>query len=236
MLFADTYESIAASFDAWIESSQEGELSLEYANRAQDSLLNEAPRGWDYLTKYDRLTLGGTSGLEATLPADIGVLLQVYSDTDEDGKPDYWYYRNGEIHEGFRFLSGFTKAAGHSTSIQFYMAPLEPLFAKYQARLEDFDGEGTEYSFFPKNLVLRKMQHLRCLDKGLLNEWKVFEADFSKELELFKDKYQNIVEAMELSVKDSRGRSITMPGYSVNGVGPGRRLIGKTNDQDLFRR
>jgi hypothetical protein len=243
MVFSDKLSDIAPSFESWCDSSSTGgeyitDLTVEYANRAQEALWFDPPMGWDYLTKTAELTLGGTSGLEVTLPADFGVLLQVYSDTDRDGKPDYYYFKDGRLLEGFKFNDAFTKAAGHVFSLQFYQSPMMPLFAKYQAKLEKFEGsEEEEYSFFPKNLLLRKMQHLRCLDKGMLDEWKALSVDFERDLAKFKSQHQNIVASPEMQLNDASGSPVYIPRYSVISGGSGSaRVIGKTNDEDIYRR
>lgn len=238
-LFNCTLSDLTNSFNSWCESSPTGgeyvsDLGLEYANRAQDALCTEAPEGWDYLSKTAALTL---SGLVGNMPSDFGVLLSVYADTDGDGKPDYYYYKDGRMLEGFRFADNFAKATGHSFSITFYQAPLTPIYIEYQVALADFTGTGTENLFFPKNLMLRKMQHLRCLDKGLLQEWQALSGDYAKELGNFKSQHQNNAQAVEIVVNDSRGREISVPSYSMrNGSSGNRRLIGKTMDQDIYRR
>lgn len=238
MLFKDTFEDIAASFNSWLDSTPtDGDyvdnLTLEYANRAQESLLSEATLGWQYLTKTVLLTL---SNLVAALPSDYGLLINCYADTDSDGKPDFMYFKDGELLEGFKFIDPFSKSTGHSFSIQFFQSPLEPLYIDYQAALEDFTGEGTEYSFFPKNLILRKMQNLRCLDKGMLDEWKAIGSDYQIEINKFKSQHQNVAGTIGIQINDSRGFKVVLPRHNLNSYGYSGRMIGKTNDQDIYRR
>lgn len=239
MLFKDTFEDIATSFNSWVDSditdaTYVSNLVLEYANRAQESLLSEAALGWQYLTKTVQLSL---SGLTAALPSDYGLLINCYADTDSDGKPDFYYFKDGELLEGFKLLPNFTKSAGHAFSIQFYQNPLEPLFIDYQTALEDFTGEGTEYSFFPHNLIFRKMQHLRCLDKGMLDEWKALSTDFKIEMDKFKSQHQNIAGTIGIQVNDSRGFGVRLPRNNLSSYGASSgRMVGKTNDQDIYRR
>lgn len=238
MLFKDTFEDIATSFNSWVDSditdaTYVSNLNLEYANRAQESLLSEAVLGWQYLTKTVQLTL---SNLVAALPSDYGLLINCYADTDSDGKPDYYYFKDGELLEGFKLVPGFTKSGGHSFSIRFYQSPLEPVYIDYQAALENFTGEGTEYSFFPKNLLFRKMQHLRCLDKGKLDEWKALGIDFETDLDKFKSQHQNIAGTIGIQINDARGSRVVLPKCNLNSFSYGGRMIGKTNDQDIYRR
>lgn len=233
MLFKDTFEGISDSFNSWADASPTdaeyvSNLTLEYANRAQECLLSEAASGWQYLTKTVLLTV--TNNV-ATLPTDYGVLIHCFDDADQDGKPDHYYFKDGELLSGFVFSDPFTKAAGHSFSLSFYESPLEPLYAQYQSALEDFTGEGTEYSFFPKNLLLRKMQHLRCLDKSMLDEWKALSADYQIELGKFKTQHQNVSVPIGMQINDSRGAQIHIPRYRLGGVN--RRTVGRTNDTDV---
>jgi hypothetical protein len=175
--------------------------------------------------------------LVAALPSDYGLLIHCYADTDSDGKPDYYYFKDGELIDGFKLVPNFSKSSGHSFSIQFFQSPLEPLYIDYQTALENFTGEGTEYSFFPKNLLFRKMQHLRCLDKGMLDEWKALSAEFKDELGRFKSQHQNIAGTVGIQVNDVRGFAVRLPRNNLNNYGASAgRMIGKTNDQDIYRR
>lgn len=238
-MFADTYSDLALTFNEWLENSPTGgdyvsDVTLDLANRAQDSLWSDPPNGWALLTRSEQLTI---SSLVATLPAGCGILLRVYSDTDEDGKQDKYYFKDGQLIEGFKFIPAFTKAAGHSTTIQFYQSPDEPIYCDYQIKLDAFAGTGTEYLFFPKSLMLGKMQYLRCLDKGKLDEWQAHSAEFEKELKRFKAQHQNPVEYPGIVVRDSIGKEIFIPRYDLSsGVNRGGRMVGSTNDRDVYRR
>lgn len=238
-MFADTYSDLALSFNSWCDSSPTGGeyvslLPLEYANRAQDALWSDPPQGWDYLTKTAKLTL---SGLTASLPSEFGMMLNVYTDSDGDGKPDRYYFKDGKLLEGFKFSDAFAKDTGHSFSITFYQSPESDVYCDYQVKLDPFAGTDTEYLFFPKNLMLRKMQHLRCLDKGMLKEWEVFDKDYQRELDLFKGQHQNSAEAVGIQVNDYRGSEVFLPKYRITTGGAGRgKIVGSTNDQDIYRR
>ncbi len=70
---------------------------LEYANRATS--ISEAVLDKGYLTKTVQLSL---SGLTVALPSDYGLLINCYADTDSDGKPDFYYFKDGELLEGFK--------------------------------------------------------------------------------------------------------------------------------------
>ena len=238
-MFADTYSGLAATFNEWLENSPTGgdyvaDITLDYANRAQDSLWSDPATGWTLLMRSEALTI---SNLVASLPSGCGLLVHVYSDDDSDGKPDRYYFKDGRLIDGFKFVPGFAKATGHTRSIRFFQAPIEPVYCDYQVRLDAFAGTGTEYLFFPKNLMLGKMQYLRCLDKGMLNEWKAIEVEFEKELKRFKNQHQNTTEAPDITVKDFAGKEVFLPRYDLSGgVTRGGRVVGSSNDRDSYRR
>lgn len=239
MMFGDTYADLALSFNSWCDSSPAGadyvvSLPLEYANRAQDSLWSEPATGWDYLTRTAALTI---TNLVASMPTGFGVMLRVYTDADGDGKADRYYFKDGKLLEGFKFIDAFAKATGHAFTIQFYQSPESTVYLDYQIKLDEFSGSSTEYLFFPKNLMLRKMQHLRCLDKGLLKEWDALSADYMRELKNFKAQHQNCAEVCGIHVNDFRGNEVYLPRQNIaNGGIAGGRIIGSTNDRDIYRR
>ena len=241
MLFSDTYTTIANRFKNWLQQSNEGavyvaDLALDYANRAQDSLEMEASRGWNYLTA-DRvaLTLGGSTGLECTLPTDCGVLLAVYHDANGDYKPDMYFYKDGKIVAGFQFTDTFAPTTGHARKIKFYYAPTGVPYCRYQKILADFTGTGTEYSFFPGQLLLLEMQRQRCIEKGLLNEYKSIDAEYTKQLRKFKEQHQNCAEAMEIDINDANGLPVSIPEYGLGAGTRQRQLFGRRNDYDHVR-
>jgi hypothetical protein len=225
-------------FNEWLENSPTGgayvtDITLNYANRAQDSLWSDPPNGWTLLTKTAQLTI---SSLVANMPADFGMPIHVYSDDDSDGKPDRYYFKDGRLIDGFKFTHTFTKAAGHSDSITFYQAPIEPVYLDYQVKLTAFVGTGTEYLFFPMNLMLGKMQYLRCIDKGILNEWAAFEKEYHKELKRFKAQHQNPVSIPEITVKDFSGKEVFIPRYDLqSGLNNGGKNVSHENDRDSYR-
>jgi hypothetical protein len=238
-MFADTYSDLALTFNEWLDNSPTGgeyvtNLTLDYANRAQDSIWSEPANGWTLLTRSEKLTI---ANLIATLPTGCGLLIHVYSDCDSDGKPDFYYFKDGRLIDGFKFIPGFTKASGHTRSIQFFQAPNEPIYCDYQVKLDAFAGTSTEYMFFPKSIMLGKMQYLRCLDKGMLNEWKALSAEYEKELSRFKSQHQNVGEMPGITINDSWGKEVVIPRHNLNYDSGGRgRITGSTNDRDTYRR
>lgn len=236
-MFADLYSDLANVFNEWLENSPTGgdyvtNLTVDYANRAQDSIWSDPPTGWTLLTRSAQLTI---SSLVATLPTGDGMLIHVYSDDDQDGKPDRYYFKDGRLIDGFKFLAGFAKATGHTRQIQFYQSPVEPVYCDYQVKLDAFTGSGDEYLFFPKNIMLGKMQYLRCIDKGLLKEAEAIGINFERELSRFKGQHQNTTENPGISVNDFAGREVYIPRHNLSQGMGGGKLVGSTNDQDVYR-
>ncbi|MBN1294365.1 MAG: hypothetical protein JXB48_21190 [Candidatus Latescibacteria bacterium] len=237
-MFSDLYSDLANTFNEWLENTPTGgdyvtNLTVDYANRAQDSLWSDPPNGWSLLTRSTQLTI---TNLVATLPSGCGKLINIYSDEDQDKKPNRYYFKDGGVINGFKFIPAFAKATGHSTTIQFYQAPVEPVFCDYQVKLDAFSGSGTEYLFFPKNLMFCKMQELRCLDKGMLKEWDAISVEFNRELDRFKSQHQNPVEMPGIVINDFNGNEVFIPKYNLSsGLGYGGRMVGSTNDRDVYR-
>jgi hypothetical protein len=250
MLFSDKYTDVARRFVNWLGSfssgnAQAGIVALDYINRAQSSLAQEAPRGWTYLTKdHVELTLipaaggnppGGSTGLEYALPADCGMLLTVYVDTTLSGKPTVYYSRNGKIMFGFRFDPNFDKASGFSSTLKFFYTPINTPYARYQIQLSDFTGTGTEYCSFPGELVLREAQRIRCLEKGLLKEWEVLKVDYTDFLEKFLEKNQNPAGIIQPEINDGFGNPLVIPEFNLASGMKQRQIQGRRNDMDTTR-
>jgi hypothetical protein len=219
MFFNDLYSDIAARFSNWLEVSTSDseyitDLALDYINRAIGSLLLEAPRGWDMLTK-DRytLTIGGTDGKTAVLPTDCGSILLVYSDPNDDNIPTIRYY-SGKDYEIDR---SFSTSAGYSASLKFVEEVIYTMYLRYQVIPTIFTGSGTEYSPFPADLVLLSAQRIRCREKGLNNEWQALKGEYDDFLMKFKGKHQNVSECGDLGINDAAGNMIRIPTYDMAG-------------------
>jgi len=239
MFYQDKYSEIAARFSNWLEVSTTdnehiADLSLDYINRAIGSLLLEAPRGWDYLTndRYE-LVLGGSSGLECSLPVDCGVILRIYTDSNDTKKPTIYYSNEGKSSSGFRIIRAFTLASGHTgTKIEFYSSPSTTPYLKYQILVPAFTGIGVEYCAFPGELILLEAQHIRCREKGLTNEWKMVSGDYEAMLLKFKAKHQNVAEDISIEINDANGFPVCVPNYSLDKGGYGVIPINISNDTD----
>jgi len=235
MFFNDLYSDVANRFNGWLSTSSEGEfiadLALDYLNRSVQALLLEAPRGWDYLTdnRYP-LTL---SGLQTSLPVDCGVLLKVFCETGT-GKPYIYYWNEGGLVQGFRFISSFSRTGGFSgVKLEFFSNPTSSVYASYQKLPEAFTGSGIEYCPFPAELLLLMAQKIRCREKGMLDEWKVLSGDYEATLSQYKAKHQNVVGGCETKMVDAFGREVVIPAfglnYPCNNIG---RNLGLSNDTD----
>ena len=250
MMFSDLYSEVQPRFVNWLGNSNTGntvitDLALDYLNRAQDSLANEAPRGWVYLTK-DHVLLslipaaggvpaGGATGLEYALPSDLGVLLCVYVDTTLTHKPTIYYYRNGKIIFGFKMDPNYSKAAGFQSTIKFFYTPINTPYCRYQVQLARFTGAGTEYCPFPGDLLLLEAQKIRCAEKGLVQEWGMLKGQYEDYLSKFKDKNQNIVDVVSPEINDGFGNPLIIPEFGLSSGMKSRQIMGRRNDMDVTR-
>jgi hypothetical protein len=250
MMFSDKYADVAARLINWLGNSNSGnsvvpDLALDLLNRAQESLAQEAPRGWLYLTKdHVELTLipaaggnlpGGSTGLQYALPSDMGVLLTIYVDTTLSGKPTVYYSRNGKIMFGFRFDPNFDKATGFSSTVKFYYTPINTPYCRYQIQLVPFIGTGDEYCSFPGNLLILEAQKIRCMEKGLDKEWQMIQGSYENYLEKFKEKNQNISSAVQPEINDGFGNPLIIPEFGLSSGMKSRQIQGRRNDMDVTR-
>ena len=249
MLFSDKYADVAARFINWLGNNNSGNsrvsnLALDYLNRAQDSIAQEAPRGWIYLTKdYVVMTkipdtgsgVGGPSGLEYGLPADCGVPLCIYVDTNGTGKPTIYYSRNGTINFGGALYSQYNPATGHSLTFKFFYSPINTPYIRYQIQLARFTGVGDEYCAFPGDLLILEAQKIRCSEKGLIQEWNMLQSSYENFLEKFKEKNQNVMNVGQPPLNDGYGNPLLIPEYGLASGMKSRQIQGRRNDMDVTR-
>ena len=217
--FADTYSQIAARFTSWLSdrATSDANISnvpLDYANRAQQKLWQY--RAWLYLLKEHTLVF---SGLEAPLPTDFGKVICVGQDTNSDGKIEFFMFESGNRIDGYKIRDTFTKASGHSFKMVFHQAPAVTPIVYYQATLADFTASGTEYSYFPGNLLLLTMQELALIDAGLVgNDLVVIQQTIKRELRDYEQAHQWVNAPMYTVQLDAYGRPINIEGYSLDGT------------------
>jgi hypothetical protein len=251
MLFSDKFADVAARFINWLGNSNSGNsnvvnLALDYLNRAQASLCNEAPRGWTYLTKdHVQLNLipaaggnpaGGVTGLEYALPADLGVLLMIYVDTTLTYKPTVYYSKDGKIMFGFNFNPNFDKATGYASTVKFFYTPINIPYCRYQIQLVPFIAStADEFCAFPGDLVLLEAQKIRCADKGLTSEWGMLRTMYEDYLSKFKKQNQNIAGEIQPTLNDGFGNPVIIPEFGLASGMRSRQIMGRRNDMDVTR-
>lgn len=226
---ADLYSEIKNRFLDFIDEDNTGanvsDLALDYLNRSQKAL--RMYRKWEELLVTASLTLSGNS---ATLPADCGELLRVYHDSNSDGAPDWYYFhRDSDTSRGYYITNTFAKATGHTRTITFYSTPSHTPKIDYIQVLTDFVGTGTEYSFFPGELLLCKAKELYLLDAGLVNqpEIKAIKDQLKELLADYIAGHQYVNYPMEAVVLDDVGVPITFETYSFD-----HGVSGATTSQD----
>jgi hypothetical protein len=197
------------------------QLDLDLLNRAQMWL--EQYRQWDFLTREIAITLDANRSY--TLPEDLNSVLEVYSSLEASGKPTHHYYNNSaDVENRYVLSSEFDKATGHVWKIVFAgETPIQgELILKYTYSLPDFSGSGTEYSFFPPNLLLRCAQKLHIEDKGITGDSpQLILSSFAEELRKFESNSQYSNQPMDLTVKNKYGVPLKIHGSDLNGQGTG---------------
>lgn len=215
---SDVFSTIKNRMLDWLQFSNTGgnvtDLALDLLNRAQRELWNY--RAWEYLVTRANLTVTNKA---ATLPAGFGKVIRVFSDTNADGLPDFYYYnRSSRADDGYRLSDAFVKATGHAWTMTFWSAPQNTVTLEYQIVLEDFAGTDTEYSFFPGELLLARAQKIHITEAALVgNEYT---AIVTREKELLLDyehahHYRNMDMRMELN--DENGTQIENEEFDLAG-------------------
>jgi len=215
---SDVFSTIKNRLLDWLQFANTGgnvsDLALDLLNRAQRELWNY--RAWEYSVRRVTLTV---SNKVATLPAGFGKVLRVFSDTNGDGLPDFYYYnRSSRADDGYYLTDSFAKATGHSWTMTFWSAPQNTVTLEYQIILDDFNGAETEYSFFPGELLLVRAQKIHITEAALVGN--DYTAIMNREKELLLDyehahHYRNVDPRMELS--DENGTQIENEEFDLGG-------------------
>ena len=101
----------------------------------------------------------------ASLPSDYLSLVALGYSHNNDGKIDWFYYRNTNRAKGYRVVSTPSKSSGLSYQLQFFTGyPYTPNILRYQKRLDDFEDIGTEYCVLPGELLFAVAKMLRFED------------------------------------------------------------------------
>lgn len=199
------------------EGGEVSDLPLSLLNSAQDWLWHY--RRWEGLIKKATLTLD--ADYKADMPADFGngALIRCYSDTDSDNKPDRYLFKEARHKDGYTLRNTFTKAAGHSWEIQFYRSPASSPIIEYQAVLTHFTGTGTEYTYFPADLLL-VTAHLIYLEEDEIRDAAGYQMVYNRKQELLRDyeqthQSQNV--EMAMIQLDDEWQEIATEGYDMEG-------------------
>jgi hypothetical protein len=233
MLHSDLYSDIKNAYLDWMDDQENtgGNVSdnaLSTLNRAQANL--ERYDSWDLLVKDAALSL---SGVTANLPSDYGEMIGVYIDTNSDGKPDFWYYRDStDCSNGYKIRTTFAKATGYSGTITFYGTPQNTPYIRYKPKLTAFTGSGTEYSFFPFDLLLVEAQYIHITESGLVGpDYDAIRTRRKELLRDFRQEHQYKNHDMRIVQNDDRGYPVYNGGYSMTGDMPVTK-DGFDNDYD----
>lgn len=215
---ADTYNNIANRFKDWLPANNTGgnvtDVTLSFMNSAQNNLWQKY--NWEYLVKEYSLTM--TSDAQA-LPSDCGKIIRVAHDSDNDGRFDFDYFNNTrDTARGYKLRDAFTKAAGHVQTIEFFNSPSHTPVLVYQMELDQFEGTGTEYSFFPMELLLLQAQMLYQGEGGLVDsELDRIRIQYNETLLDYVQSHQYNNSDMVFEVNDYEGNRIEFDGMSLNG-------------------
>jgi hypothetical protein len=214
----DTYTEFENRIKDWLNYAGTGanvsNLPLDLANRAQSWLTMY--KAWNDMIKTASLTL--VSGNTYSLPTDFARIIYFYYDSDSDGKPDGYYHHQGRYNGGYKLLDTFAKATGHSRTVTFFNTLSQTPSIKYQFQLTDFAGTGTEYSFFPGELLLRTAQRLHIVETGLTSkEMLILIDEHKKTLRDYEQAHHYVDSEMRISINDDNGAEISTYNMNLNG-------------------
>jgi len=218
---SDTYTSVANRLKDWMQDASDtgGNVTsriLDLVNRANQSLWMERP--WAGLVVRSALTL--SSGKTYTLPAACGVILDVYHDTDSDGRPDGHYYEDSsDTARGYYVSRSYAKDTGFAQTITFMATPSSAPYIRYVKLLEDFAGTGTEYLYFPSELLVAKAQMFHLEDGGLSagDMYKAIQQKFTREMTNFMQSQQFENREQRMMILDDQGTEVSTDRYNLGG-------------------
>ena len=98
----------------------------------------------------------------------------------------------------------------------------------YIKALDDFTGTGTEYSYFPKQLLLLAAQRIAALDKGNVGEWQGITAEYDRKIKKFEKATHQVNPDTRPYLRDRAGNHVITPNYSLGGE-PAKRTTTRSN-------
>jgi hypothetical protein len=215
-IFTTTYaDDIRPALSDWTINSRSGkavtDLHLLLANRAQNDLWMKKP--WSNLSKSVDITLNNSS--QYTIPADVGRIIDVGDYVS--GVPHSWYYEGDDETYGYTIDAGFTKSAGFARVMTFNFNVGSTLKMRYVKVLEDFTGVGTEYSYFPANLIIAYAQMINSNSKGNDKEYQLIKMQFEDIYRDFLNSTQYINANTGPALNDRAGNKVVSQGFSLGG-------------------
>jgi hypothetical protein len=212
-LHSDLYATIKNRLSDVLNIGDNGAVAdpvKEYANRAQRRLWQESD--WDALIKESALTIA--TGNLASVPLDFGREVTMYQDTNGDGKPDFFYYKDGRARGGYKVVNTFVKSgtgAGNTLKFQFYQAPASTVYLRYMVKLDDFTGSGDEYSFFPADLVVITAQMIHMTEAGIdPNQLQAIKDERQRQINIYRAEALNNNQDTAREIKDASGNTVIM--------------------------
>jgi hypothetical protein len=204
------------------------DLPLSLINRARQRIWSHRP--WDFFITTGTLTLSNNS---ASLPTDMGAIVQIYHDSDSDGKPDWFYYRNdARVDHRYVITAAFTLAADPVWTITFPSSPASSPIVRYMKAIENCTAD-TNRLYFPAELVMRCAQLCHIIEKNLRgNEISVIRDDYERLLIDFEQLCQNSNNAMDMQLVDNIGDPIQTESYDIDGGGSNRMITPFDNSRD----
>lgn len=212
------YSDVAPRLKDWLRVGDGGNVSdvaLDLLNRAQDWLWQY--KAWPYLAKTIQLTLTNNA---VTLPSDFGRVIDVYDDSNGDGYPDKRYFENNwDITRRYTLTDSFATATGHSWVMTFNNPAAAP-YLKYQKLLTAFAGTGTEYSFFPAQLIIRAAQIIHYDEKGIEgSDYSALKQSLEDELRDYQQATVQTNSARSVPLRDNVGQIVSVEHISLSGAG-----------------
>ena len=211
-----TYAEYAARMNDWMKYKATGanitNRTLDLANRSQNWLIMYRP--WADLKKTAELTV---SDNEADFPSDFARMVHCNWDSDGDGKPDGYFFDRGRIGQGYLVTDIFDKDTGHARVIKFFNTLSQTPKMVYIHYLDDFEGTGDEYSFFPGELLLRTAQMLHSEETGLkASDISPILSSHKRLLDMYTAAHTYDAELSRV-INDSNGNEIIMDDINLAG-------------------
>lgn len=236
MYRSSTYLELANRLNDWLRVSNAGanvgNRALDLLNRAQEDLTMH--RAWNDML-YD-VALDVTDYI-AALPSDMARIVEVFYDTDSDGKKEGGWYHRGPRNKGFKIITSGDKDLGYTYKIRFYQTLGQSPILRYQKKLDDFEdfedhSENVQYSFFPGELLIRAAQNIHIIETGLTGaEMAVIQRDYDKQIQKYEKAHDWYTVQLRRKPVDIYGRETYIENINLSG----NYSYGENNNDGLSR-